>query len=699
MDVAQFSRRQWASQSLRVTAKELSIVCTRGKHNAIAERFSMYQQAAEKGNSERCKAVIFSWRHNAICRPLPQNLHSGNLSVLKKRWEQPVQTSATPCTPLPYNTHTHLTVGSDATAVHRIQTTQDQSPNSPHNGEKTSLTEDQAGRRMESSQQPRDTGTQEVDPSEEPYVLLNNLKKMFENGDVQQNKVCREPVWIGGARGIPENIDQLLGVEAGGVESMPLRDRMAMYQAAVSVSSSVSSDHLDMDLHSNETYSSKQKENVPPEDMGPDSEPNSRKASSSDSNGPSTGTSSVSSTQKDQAQSKTTKSFCLPARESCVSCKKTVYPLERLVANQQVYHSTCFRCFHCKTKLSLGTYASLHCQVYCKPHFCQLFKAKGNYDEGFGLRPHKELWETKGDSGAEEEDLTTKATSFSKDKLRKCASTGTLLISPMVEESPLAKVNVVAAFLETGGQSSAEKDKPVETRRLKISWPPRSEVAPESDLVFTDQSPESNECSALCRSSSLKERSRPFSLARPLHVSASLEANPEPKQLLRTGSLDDREVFSSPDPSMEFQEQQDNLTPDNHTPSENGFGGDPTCDEDETEGRVAPLNFNYQEILKENPEPVANENGVEEEEEEEEQKEEEKMEQEDRAEEEILPSPNCQAASSELASPPMSSEAESITKTNRASQDVGFWDSEETEDVSVEEMIKRNRYYDDDEDN
>uniref|UniRef100_A0A6Q2YIB7 LIM zinc-binding domain-containing protein n=1 Tax=Esox lucius TaxID=8010 RepID=A0A6Q2YIB7_ESOLU len=118
-------------------------------------------------------------------------------------------------------------------------------------------------------------------------------------------------------------------VEAGSVESMPLRDRMALYQAAVSK----------------------------------------------------------------------TESFCLPARESCVSCKKTVYPLERLVANQQVYHSTCFRCFHCNTKLSLGTYASLHCQVYCKPHFCQLFKAKGNYDEGFGLRPHKELWETKGDSG------------------------------------------------------------------------------------------------------------------------------------------------------------------------------------------------------------------------------------------------------------------------------------------------------------
>lgn len=38
--VAPFSRNQWASQSLRVTAKELSIVSTRGKTNAIAERFS-----------------------------------------------------------------------------------------------------------------------------------------------------------------------------------------------------------------------------------------------------------------------------------------------------------------------------------------------------------------------------------------------------------------------------------------------------------------------------------------------------------------------------------------------------------------------------------------------------------------------------------------------------------------------------------
>ena len=31
-------------------------------------------------------------------------------------------------------------------------------------------------------------------------------------------------------------------------------------------------------------------------------------------------------------------------------------------------------------------------QVYCKPHFKQLFKAKGNYSEGFGEEQHKNKW-------------------------------------------------------------------------------------------------------------------------------------------------------------------------------------------------------------------------------------------------------------------------------------------------------------------
>uniref|UniRef100_A0A8B7WBJ8 Xin actin-binding repeat-containing protein 2 n=1 Tax=Castor canadensis TaxID=51338 RepID=A0A8B7WBJ8_CASCN len=44
---------------------------------------------------------------------------------------------------------------------------------------------------------------------------------------------------------------------------------------------------------------------------------------------------------------------------------------------------------------SLGNYASLHGQIYCKPHFKQLFKSKGNYDEGFGHKQHKDRWNCK----------------------------------------------------------------------------------------------------------------------------------------------------------------------------------------------------------------------------------------------------------------------------------------------------------------
>ncbi|KAK6303279.1 hypothetical protein J4Q44_G00257330 [Coregonus suidteri] len=715
MTVAPFSRKQWASQSLRVTANELSIVGTRGKNNAIAERFSKYQLAAEECNSERKKAAA---------EPLPQTLRSCNLSVLKKHWEQSDQ-SATPCIPLP---HTHGLLPSDPKAKHQIQTqpqaTQAQPPLSPAPSPNTSPTavEDQAGSGMERRWQQRDPERQERGaavevpcvPSEKPNIPLNNLKMMFEKGENRQNKVSREPVRIGGTGGITDNMDQLLG-DAGNIESMPLRDRMAMYQAAVSktevLSSSVSSDQLDSDLCS----ISKQKENVPPDsvDMGLDSEPNSRKASSTESNaGSSPGTSSVSSNQKDQAQPKTSRSFCLPARESCVSCQKTVYPLERLVANQKVYHNTCFRCSHCNTKLSLGTYASLHSHVYCKPHFCQLFKAKGNYDEGFGLRPHKELWETKGESGAGEEhgtEQTSKATSFSKDKLKKCASTGTLLISPAVEESPLAKVNVVTASLETRAQSSAEKDKPVETRRLKISWPPRTEGdgevgnigasptgkpsrakwPPEGDSAFPDQSPESTERSTLCRSASLKERSRPFSLASASHAvapAASQTANPEPEPLERRSSFEDREpeLASSPEEqSMEDREQPDSLSPDYHTPSDDSYVDVHTSSEEEgMKGRVAPLKEDHHELLEANQEQGAENDG------------EEKMEGEEEGA--GLLSQNCQTASSEIATPPSSPETEPMSKTNHTSQDVGFWNGEEA--VSVEEMIKMNRYYEDEED-
>lgn len=41
------------------------------------------------------------------------------------------------------------------------------------------------------------------------------------------------------------------------------------------------------------------------------------------------------------------------------------------------------RCKHCNTLLSLGNLTQLNGAYYCKPHYQQLFKLRGNYVEGF----------------------------------------------------------------------------------------------------------------------------------------------------------------------------------------------------------------------------------------------------------------------------------------------------------------------------
>uniref|UniRef100_A0A8C5DPA0 Uncharacterized protein n=1 Tax=Gouania willdenowi TaxID=441366 RepID=A0A8C5DPA0_GOUWI len=85
---APFSRRHWSSQSLRVTAKELSIVTVRGQNNAIKEQ------------------------------PLPSSLLSGTLSVLKKRWEQ--QPQSTPSSPAPTpHTSTSPSTGTNHRSVNK----------------------------------------------------------------------------------------------------------------------------------------------------------------------------------------------------------------------------------------------------------------------------------------------------------------------------------------------------------------------------------------------------------------------------------------------------------------------------------------------------------------------------------------------------------------------------------------------------
>ncbi|XP_077369376.1 LIM domain and actin-binding protein 1-like isoform X2 [Festucalex cinctus] len=418
-------------------------------------------------------------------------------------------------------------------------------------------------------------------------------------------------------------------------ESTPLRDRMALYQAAIS-----KQDTTPVNTDVQETFGGSQKENVPPFslDMSPESEPPNRKSLNAENNGASNAASC--------SPAKTPRNFHLPVREVCISCQKTVYPLERLVANQHVFHSACFRCCHCNTKLSLLNYASLHNNVYCKPHFSQLFKAKGNYDEGFGHRPHKELWESKGEAGE------TGAPSTTLPQVTKSPSCqGSELTSPNVEESPLAKVNVLTATMEALGQGTPEKsDKPAEARRLKISWPPTPEVNAD-DVVSFSLPEQAKEASR--RSSSMKERCMAFTQG--------------------------GQAAAEPEESPSREPQPGGPSPDNRTPTEDScvdvnssFGEEgedllEKGDQDAVQGEDEPERLIDHEVDQVGSAWLQKQTG--DNEEEEEQVTVEKSSQEEEAE------------------------------ASRSPQDVGFFEGEEADDkaelevLSVEEMIKQNRYY------
>ncbi|KAL0271313.1 UNVERIFIED_CONTAM: hypothetical protein PYX00_008442 [Menopon gallinae] len=80
--------------------------------------------------------------------------------------------------------------------------------------------------------------------------------------------------------------------------------------------------------------------------------------------------------------------------ELCYVCSRRVYQLEKVETSGKIFHKTCFRCMQCNCLLRMETF-TLNCgRLYCLPHFKQLFIAKGNYDEGFGVDQHKAKWST-----------------------------------------------------------------------------------------------------------------------------------------------------------------------------------------------------------------------------------------------------------------------------------------------------------------
>ncbi|CAG7718969.1 unnamed protein product [Allacma fusca] len=60
----------------------------------------------------------------------------------------------------------------------------------------------------------------------------------------------------------------------------------------------------------------------------------------------------------------------------CKGCDREVFVMEMIKAEKASWHKQCFRCVECKKTLSVDTYQSNLGQVYCKPHFKELFQPK-----------------------------------------------------------------------------------------------------------------------------------------------------------------------------------------------------------------------------------------------------------------------------------------------------------------------------------
>lgn len=45
--------------------------------------------------------------------------------------------------------------------------------------------------------------------------------------------------------------------------------------------------------------------------------------------------------------------------QKCMACDKTVYLVDKLTADNRIYHKACFRCHHCKGTLKVRIYFKL----------------------------------------------------------------------------------------------------------------------------------------------------------------------------------------------------------------------------------------------------------------------------------------------------------------------------------------------------
>lgn len=106
--------------------------------------------------------------------------------------------------------------------------------------------------------------------------------------------------------------------------------------------------------------------------------------------------------------------------------------------------------------------------MYCKPHYKQLFKSKGNYDEGFGQKPHKEQWSNKNQENSAEK---TKVRSPSPEKKVMDSRYSTPQSTVVTQGNDISK--------------SVDENKKL-TSKISVMWPPQSD-SPKKSFTIEDE--------------------------------------------------------------------------------------------------------------------------------------------------------------------------------------------------------------------
>ncbi|TRY97794.1 hypothetical protein DNTS_008287 [Danionella cerebrum] len=855
MDAAPFSRNQWASQSLRITAKELSLVGNRGKSHAISERFSKYQKAAEEASADKKKPIGEGFP-----------LRSGNLSVLKKRWEQtPQEKPSAPLSlargnlrgpsassrsqqppPEPSNGHPQPVDASSnyrklppisnktsssqqlegsstkdpapanktnsrqeqpatSTKTYTSQPTADSSnkPKSfqqpPDLSEKPiirqpqpksqkelplsitktnvlhSLTdsstkpntrpqEDSTNKPESVQQQPNSqkeqpafsTQTKSVQPKTDPPTTSKSLDSSTKPSSLQQleesthNIKNLQPTALSSKPHKPEDLSIPVTQQLTPDSPKPLSSNKPMPHSSFR-QGTAACERLGQDMEPKQMPQKEEREEnkAATNPLSPLEKPamplsslkmmfekdKSKAETEANSEDVAAHTAKGSSSLKRSGSIKDRLAKYQLAVRRQNSINASLEPEESISCSDRkdfssaegqilILRSTEIPFLEAKlhrTKKiqkspSLGTFASLHGNIYCKPHFSQLFRSKGNYDEGFGHRPHKEMWTLR--TSEEERENSTSQSPVS-------ANPG----DPFKREGSQASKTDLIKAQESRNlvMSSTEKSQnaSVEGRKLSVAWPPPADIdagskvpspatdatksptklfrgkwPPDDEVLPSQQSTERTELKSLRRSTSLRERSRPFSVAPSLKPSNSSPKAPQ----VRRGSLE--ELQSRPKPKTEVKDKiqqipvsipkHDQKNEENHTMEKEAELHLPIMSQDQQAKHESKLqDVNTETLLK--------------------IKETEAQLPQNKKEAELQPNkqdvelkePNKELLQQEekvkTTSFPKSSKttphAPQEEKAHRTSRDVGFWDGEEPEEpLTVEEMIKRNRYYEEDED-